>query len=297
MTGATAARPAPVAAAAELPPYRRGWRVPSPGTILKVGWVSFAYVFLLAPLVVVVGASFHGATQYSGVVFPPENVTLRWYTQIPPATYKSLGLSVLLATSVAFGACVLGIPAALGIVRGSFRGKAFLLAMFRAPMQIPAVVTGVAFLKLYYVVGDLTGLFLNGSFPGLYLGHLFVATPYVVGTVVAVLQRFNVRLEEAALSLGASPWRTFRRVTLPTIMPGVHAGALYAFMVSFADVPIAMFLTAPGFVTYPVELFFGIESDFSPVVLSSATLVILFSLSALLLVQKVVGLDNLLRSR
>ena len=114
------------------------------------------------------------------------------------------------------------------------------------------------------LVGRATGLFLNGSFPGLYLGHLFVATPYVVGTVVAVLQRFNVRLEEAALSLGASPWRTFRRVTLPTIMPGVHAGALYASMVSFADVPIAMFLTAPGFVTYPVELFFGIESDFSP---------------------------------
>ena len=85
-------------------------------------------------------------------------------------------------------------------------------------MQIPAVVTGVAFLRLYYVVGDATGLFLNATFTGLYLGHLFVATPYVIGTVVTVLQRFNLRLEEAALSMGASPWRTFRRVTLPTIM-------------------------------------------------------------------------------
>ena len=293
----TAATPAADAGSRPAPRRSPPWRPPSLGGVAKVVWVSFAYVFLLAPLVVVVGASVHGATQYSGVVFPPENLTLRWYTEIPAATYRSLGLSILLATTVAFGACVLGIPAALGIVRGSFRGKSFMLAMFRAPMQIPAVVTGVAFLKLYYVLGDATGLFLNGSFPGLYLGHLFVATPYVIGTVVAVLQRFNVRLEEAALSLGANPWRTFRRVTLPTIMPGVHAGALYAFMVSFADVPIAMFLTAPGFVTYPVELFFGIESDFSPVVLSSATLVILFSLGTLLLVQKAVGLDNLLRGR
>ena len=183
------------------------------------------------------------------------------------------------------------------MVRGTLPGKPFFLAFFRAPMQIPAVVTGVAFLRLYYVVGDATGLFLNATFIGLYLGHLFVATPYVIGTVVAVLQRFNLRLEEAALSMGASPWRTFRRVTLPTIMPGVHAGALYAFMVSFSDVPIAMFLTAPGFVTYPVELFFGIETDFSPSVLASASLVILFALVALLLVQRVIGLDTVVHTR
>ena len=166
----------------------------------------------------------------------------KWYKQIPATHFRALGLSLGLALSVAFGACLLGIPAALGVVRGRLPGKSLFLAFFRAPMQIPAVVTGVAFLRLYYVVGDATGLFLNATFVGLYLGHLFVATPYVIGTVVAVLQRFNSRLEEAALSMGASPWRTFRRVTLPTIMPGVHAGALYAFMVSFCgradrDVP------------------------------------------------------------
>ena len=105
-----------------------------------------------------------------------------------------------------------------------------------------------------------------------------------------------MRLEEAALSMGASRWSTFRRITLPTIMPGVHAGALYAFMVSFSDVPISMFLTASGFVTYPVELFFGIETDFNPSVLASASLVIVFSLVALLLVQKVIGLDSVVHS-
>lgn len=272
------------------------WRMPSVGTLAKFLWVGWAYFFLLAPMAVVIGSSFDGATSYSGVVFPPQELTWKWYQNIPSTHYKSLGLSVGLALSVAVGACLLGIPAALAIVRGKLPGKSLFLAFFRAPMQIPAVVTGVAFLRLYYVAGDATGLYLNATFVGLYLGHLFVATPYVIGTVVSVLQRFNLRLEEAALSMGASRWSTFRRITLPTIMPGVHAGALYAFMVSFSDVPIAMFLTAPGFVTYPVELFFGIETDFNPSVLASASLVILFSLLALLLVQKVIGLNSVVHS-
>lgn len=274
----------------------RTW-LPGLGTVAKIAWVGFAYLFLLAPMIVVMGSSLDGTEAYSKVMFPPERLSLQWYERIPASHYHALGLSLGLAASVSLGACLLGIPAALGVVRGSFPGKSLLLAFFRAPMQIPAVVTGVAFLKMYYLFGDATGLFLNATFAGLYLGHLFVAVPYVVGTVVSVLQRFNSRLEEAALSMGASPWRTFRRVTLPTIMPGVHAGALYAFMVSFADVPISMFLTAPGFVTYPVELFFGIETDFNPSVLASASLVIVFSLLLLLAVQRVIGLDNVVRSK
>ena len=105
-----------------------------------------------------------------------------------------------------------------------------------------------------------------------------------------------MRLEEAAFSLGASRWSTFRRVTLPVIMPGVYAGALYSFMVSFGDVPISIFLTAPGFVTYPIELFYGLENDFDPSILASASLVIFFCLLAMLVMQKIVGLDTLLRS-
>ena len=205
-------------------------------------------------------------------------------------------MSFALADAAALGACILGIPAALGIVRGVLPGRTFISAVFRAPLQIPAIVTGIAFLQLFYLVGDASGLYLQGTFWGLYLGHLFVATPYVVGTVTAILQRFDMRLEEAAFSLGASRWSTFRRVTLPVIKPGVYAGALYAFMVSFGDVPISIFLTAPGFVTYPIELFYGLENDFDPSILASSSLVILFCLIVLLVMQKIVGLDTLLRS-
>lgn len=259
-------------------------------------YCSLSYIFLLSPMIVVIGASFHGGEYYTAIKFPPEDPSLQWYWKIPSGQIEALGLSFMLAGAAALGACVIGIPAALGIVRGKLPGRTVISSIFRAPLQIPAIVTGIAFLQLFYLVGDATGIYFQGTFFGLYLGHLFVATPYVVGTVTAILQRFDNRLEEAAFSLGASRWSTFRRVTLPVIIPGVYAGALYAFMVSFGDVPISIFLTAPGFVTYPIELFYGMENDFDPSILASASLVIFFCLLVLLGMQKLVGLDTLLRS-
>lgn len=263
---------------------------------LTISWCSFVYLFLLLPLVVIVGASFHSGTGYAVMVFPPEDPTFKWYLQIPEQQYRALGLSIGLGILTSALSCLLGVPAALGLVRSRLPAKPLLSIFFRMPLQIPSIVIGIAFLHLYYAVGRMTGLYLTGSFLGLALGHLFHATPYVIGTTVAVLQRFDNRLEEAALSLGASRWRTFRRVTLPVIAPGIYAGALYSFMVSFGDVPISIFLTKPGFTTYPVELFFGMENDFDPSMLASATLVILFSLGVMLLVQRVVGLNTLLVS-
>jgi putative spermidine/putrescine transport system permease protein len=259
-------------------------------------WCSLSYIFLLSPLVIVAGASLHRGSRYTVVKFPPEELSLYWYTQIPDAHWEALGLSFGLAFLSAVLACVVGVPAAFGLVRGNMPFKGLISSIFRAPLQIPSIVTGVAFLQVYYLFGDLTGIYVNGTFIGLLIGHLFVGVPYVVGTVGAVLQRFNQRYEEAALILGAGRFTTFRRVTLPVIMPGVYAGGLYAFMVSFGDVPISIFLSAPGFVTFPVELFYGMENDFNPAVLASSTLVILFSLLMLLFMQRVVGLENLLRS-
>ena len=282
-----------IAARPSGPPPKAGlpW-----GKFIHYIYCSLSYIFLLSPMIVVIGASLHGGEYYTAIKFPPDEPSFQWYWKIPGDQLRALGLSFALAGATALGACVLGIPAALGIVRGKLPGKTFISTVFRAPLQIPAIVTGIAFLQMFYLVGDATGFYLQGTFWGLYLGHVFVATPYVVGTVTAILQRFDMRLEEAAFSLGASRWSTFRRVTLPVIKPGVYAGALYAFMVSFGDVPISIFLTAPGFVTYPIELFYGLENDFDPSILASASLVIFFCLIALLAMQKIVGLDTLLRS-
>lgn len=264
--------------------------------LLALAWGGAVYVFLLAPLVVVAGASLNGGPFLAYVNFPPDRISLDWYFAIPGSHLRAIGLSLGLALVVAAAACGLGVPAALGLVRGRMPGKALIGALLRAPLQIPFVVIGVAFLQFYYVVGDAVGLYLQASFTGLALAHVFAATPYVIGAVGAVLQRFDTRLEEAALSLGASRWSAFRRVTLPVIMPGVYTGALYAFMLSFTDVPIVLFLAGAGFTTFPVEVFHSFQFDFNPTILASSTLVMLFSLAVLLLIQKVVGLNTLLRS-
>ena len=264
-------------------------------------WLLFGIVLvvLLAPLVVVIGGSFSapppGGLIMSYVEFPPRDWTLLWYRRIPVEQFHALGLSILLGIGAASGACLIGIPAALGVVRGRFPGKAVVSAVLRAPLQIPAVVSGIAFLELYYLVGDWTEIDLQGTFIGLLIAHIFLTTPFVFGSVAAVLQKFNPRLEEAALTLGASRWRIFRRVTLPLIMPGVYTGGLYAFIVSFIDVPISLFLSASGLVPYPVELFYAMENEFNPSILASASLVILFSFALLLIMQRLVGLERLLR--
>ena len=272
-----------------------------PGTVVTVAYFGVVFTMLLAPLVVVIGGSFSAPESdnvvMSYVQFPPERLTLDWYRKIPPTQLRALGFSFLLGLAVAFAACLLGVPAAIGLVRGRFAGKPVVSAVMRAPLQIPHVVTGIALLQLFYAIGDFGGMYVQGTSAGLFLGHLFMATPFVIGSVVAVLQRNNPSLEEAAYVLGASPWRAFRRVTLPLIIPGVFTGALYAFIVSFVDVPVAIFLASPSATTFPVELFNAMEQDFNPSSLASASLAAAFAIVLVFAAQRLVGLDSLLKPR
>lgn len=269
--------------------------------LLTVAYFVIVFTVLLAPLVVVIGGSFSAPPTedvvMSYVQFPPERLTLRWYARIPAAQLHGLAVSFVLGLCVAAGAVLIGVPAALALVRGAFRGRAAMAAVLRAPLQIPHVVCGIAFLQTYYLFGDLTGLYLQGTQFGLFVGHLFLATPFVIGSVGAVLVRFNTRLEEAAAVLGAGPWRTLRRVTLPVIAPGIFTGALYAFIVSFVDVPVAVFLASADATTYPVELFHAMEQDFDPSSLASASLAAAFAVVLVVVAQRLVGLESLLKSR
>ncbi len=257
------------------------------------------YVFLLAPLVVVGGASLDRGFATAGrpyLNFPPYDFSLHWYFNISQGLYSALGVSLTLGGFVAAAATAIGVPAALGLVRSNLRGKQAIATIFRSPLQIPFVVIGVAFLQTYFLIFDLIGLQLASTFIGFAVAHVFVAVPYVIGSVVAMLERFDPQLEEAALSLGASRWRTFRRVTLPIIMPGVYAGALFAFLVSFGDVQIAIFLGGAKYTTLPVEIFYSMAFSFDPGMLAMSTIIIFGSIILLLLVQRLVGLDTLLRT-
>ena len=258
--------------------------------------LAAVFIFLYAPIVIVIATSFdYGERAY--VIFPPERFTFDAYLNIPEYITNGIYLSVGVGLTAAFGATLIGIPASLGIVRSDIPGKSVIMTLFRIPLQIPGVVMGLAFLQAYYVIGAATDWYANGTYAGLAIAHIFAATPFVIGAVVPTLQRFQPALEEAAQTLGASRITTFRKITLPLIAPGVFAGSLYAFMVSFGDVPIAIFLSKPGTSTFPVEVFFALEQEFDTTILAASTLVVVFSLLVLLIIQRFSGLDVIVRTR
>src|SRR5579862_1919198 len=133
------------------------------GSLAGTAWLVLGYLFLWAPLIVVIGASFNGGSRYSALFFPPRDVSFKWYLEIAPSLLAALKLSFVLGVVASVVACLLALPAALGLVRGRLPGRTVIDALFRAPMQIPAIVTGVGFLHLYYWFGDVTGLTLNGT--------------------------------------------------------------------------------------------------------------------------------------
>ncbi len=254
------------------------------------GLILLIYLYLVAPVLVVAASSLDTKSSFSAT-FPPKTLGFRWYYEIPQKYVSALAVSATAASIAAVLSGILGILAALGIVRGKLPGSELLRALFRAPLQIPFVVTGVVFLQFYYGLQVVTGVELAATLPGLIIAYVFVGTPYTVGTVGAVLERLSPRLDEAAAILGANRWSTFWRVTFPLIRPGVMAGMLYAFVIAFGDVPLSIFLSSPEYSTLPVEIFQTMQFDFSPTVLSISTLIALMSVVSLWLIQRLVGLD------
>jgi len=267
--------------------------------VLSYGWLALVVAFIYAPILVVIGASVdpgHMVQLRAFLQFPPHGFSLRWYFEIEPALWASLWLSLKLASMVAVAAMLIGVPASLGLVRGSFPGKAVVATVFRAPLQIPFIVISIAFLQSYFALSAATGIALQGTLTGLFLGHLFVAIPYVVGSVGASLLRISPRLEEAAQILGATRWRALRRVTLPLIVPGICGGLLYAFLISFTDVTLSVFLAGNDTIPFPVRVFTSVTTDMEPTIPAISSLVFLGSIVLIYGMQRLLGMDALLRS-
>lgn len=259
------------------------------------GVLVLTYLFLLAPILMIALASFE-KNQVFYFRFPPEEFSLRWYHDFPASYLHSVQVSVTVGVVAGIMATLLGAAAALGIVRGRFRNKAALQSLMRIPVQIPFVVTGVVFLQFFYRLSDF-GVSLLGTQTAIIIAHVFFSMPYAMGTTYAALNQMNPRLEEAAQSLGASSWTTFWAVLFPAAKPGLFAGFFYCFIVSIGDVPISLFLAGPDSVTFPVQIFQALEFDFQPAVLSLSTLFCIASGLAVILTQRLVGLDLVLPSR
>jgi putative spermidine/putrescine transport system permease protein len=228
-------------------------------------------LFLILPTLFVVPMSFNGS---SSLGLPTKNWTTRWYTTVftssqwGEAAWTSVQvgiLTVLLATS-------LGTLIAVALARGTFRGRGVLQALVLSPMIIPVVVVAIGTYMNFVKWG------LTGSVLGLALAHTVLALPFVVVAVSAAARQLDQTYELAAASLGAPPRTVFRRITLPLLAPGVVAGALFAFVTSWDEVVVALFLSSPDVRTMPVLMWTQVRSQVSPELAAVGTLLVAVSM-------------------
>jgi putative spermidine/putrescine transport system permease protein len=215
--------------------------------------------------------------------FPPTGYSTRWYVNFFSQTeWRAAATnSIIVALSTTLTTTVLGTMAALGLVRGTYPGKKVVMALLLTPMVAPVIVSAVAMYGWY------ARLHLVGTLTGLIAAHSILALPFVVVNVVAVLQRADWRLPQAASSLGASPIWAFLLVTAPLIRPGITAGALFAFVTSFDDVVAALFLSGTRAETLPVRMWAGIRFELNPTVAAVSSLLIVLSAVAFALFEVV----------
>jgi putative spermidine/putrescine transport system permease protein len=241
---------------------------------LSVALVVLILAFLALPIVVVVIASFSSA---SYLTFPPPAFGLRWYRAFleTPGWLASTGLSLSVAGAVVVLSTVLGTLAAMGLARLPRVPRALATGLILSPLIVPVIVVAIG---IYYAFSRYG---LVGSPVGLVLAHTCLAVPFVVTSVGASLAGLDRRLEQAALSLGATPWGTFRQVTLPLIRPGVLVGALFAFITSFDELVVALFLSGSGAVTLPRRMWDDLRFAIDPTIAAVSTLTIVLTAALL----------------
>ena len=232
---------------------------------------ALVLLFLVAPILIIVPLSFSSGSFFH---YPLPGFSMRWYRDFFTSSFwlPSVWNSLIVGSVATLSATVLGTLAALGIWRSRFPGQALVLALLISPMVVPVIIVAVG---VYFAFAPLG---LTDGYAGLILAHTTLAVPFVVVTVLATLAGFDRTLLRAAASLGATPVTTFRRVTLPLILPGVLSGAVFAFAASFDEVVVALLMAGPGQRTLPRQMFAGINDNISLTITAAATMLIAVSL-------------------
>ncbi|MCO5399047.1 ABC transporter permease [Ralstonia soli] len=243
--------------------------------------------FMLAPLVIVCIVAF---TPEETLTLPTSHFSLRWFDQVlhHPDFVQSFWNSLWLGLAAATLSTALAVPAAMAIVRYRAPGLQYLQGVFLSPLIIPHLVLGVALLRLFSLVGG------QGSFGWLIFAHALIVTPYTMRLVMAALVGFDHTVEHAAYSLGASSFTVFRRMTLPMILPGITGGWLLAFINSFDELTMSIFVVSPATVTLPVRMYMYATESLDPMMAAVSALIVFLTLALMLLLDKVYGLDRIL---
>ncbi|MEG0921893.1 MAG: ABC transporter permease [Comamonas sp.] len=248
---------------------------------------ALVIIFMLAPLVIVCLVAF---TPEETLTIPTTSFSLRWFNQVlhHPDFVQSFWNSLGLAVAAASISTALAVPAAIALVRYEIPGRGALQALFLSPLIIPHLVLGVAMLRMFSLVGG------QGSFGWLIFAHALVVMPYTMRLVMAALIGFDRSAEHAAYSLGASNATVFRRITLPMILPGITGGWLLAFINSFDELTMSIFVVSPSTVTLPVRMYMYATESLDPMMAAVSALIVFVTLGLMLLLDKVYGLDRIL---
>lgn len=252
-----------------------------------VAFHSLVVAFMLAPLVVVCVVAF---TPADTLQFPWGSYSLRWFravfehSDLVQSFWNSLGVAAVAATL----AVLLSVPAALAIARHEFPGRQALNGLLMSPLIVPHLVLGVAMLRLFALMD------VRGSAGWLTLAHVVIVTPYALRLMVAALTGADRSIEQAALSLGASHWTAFRRVTLPLMLPGITGGWMLAFINSFDEVTMSIFITSPQTVTLPVRMYMLATESIDPMMAAVSALIVGLTAVVMLLLDRLYGLDKIL---
>ncbi len=278
MSAATGAATVPPSGAATGPSVTaRLLRGETLGRFAYVAFCTLVFVFLVAPIVVIVPLSFNAEPYFTfteGMLrLDPEAYSLRWYREIleNEVWTRSLVNSLVIGVSATALATTLGTLAALGLASAAMPARRLVMGLLISPMITPVIISAAGMFFFYSSIG------LGQTHLGLILAHTALGIPFVVITVTATLSGFDSNLTRAAASLGAPPLYAFRRVQLPLIAPGVVSGALFAFATSFDEVVVVLFMAGVEQRTIPRQMWAGIREQISPAILAVATFLIVFA--------------------
>ena len=242
--------------------------------------------FIVAPLAIVCVVAF---TPLGYISLPTDGLSLRWFAAIldNPRFINAFWLSLALGLVSSLIATALAVPAALAVARFRFPGRDAISAFLLSPLMIPHIVLGVAFLRFFSAVN------INGTFSGLVMAHVIVVLPFALRLVLASATGMDPAVERAAVSLGAGRFTVFRRITLPLILPGIVSGWLLAFITSFDELTMSVFIASPSTTTLPVRMFLHIQDTIDPLVAAVSALMIAGTVLLMGALDRLVGLERL----
>ncbi len=252
-------------------------------TFRLICWLIF--FFLVAPIIIMMPLSFNAQPYFTFTLemleFNPQGYSMRWYQELfaSESWMRSIRNSFVIGIAATLLATVLGTLAALGLSRAKLPGKGLIMMILISPMVVPLIIAGAG---MFFFLSSVN---LANTFLGVVLAHTALGTPFVVITVTATLVGFDHSLTRAAANLGASPTRTFFKITMPLILPGVVSGGLFAFITSFDEIVVVLFVAGVEQRTIPREMWSGIREDLSPTILAVATLLVLLSIMLLTTVE------------